>query len=189
MAIRSARKLDSFDRELAELPPEVRWLEWMGRVEAVIFAAAEPVSRQTLSDVVGVACNLDLIIEDIRNELRGRPYELVSVAGGWQHRTKPAFAPAIQAAAGLVPEPAFSLSEHDMAVLATIVYHQTITRAQITEFFGKEVSRDLIARLRSLGLIGSGPRSPRPGAPYSYVTTPAFLSHFGLASLDDLPDL
>ena len=49
----------------------------MGRVEAVIFAAAEPVTRETLARVVGKSCNLDLIIDDIRDELRGRPYELV----------------------------------------------------------------------------------------------------------------
>ena len=56
----------------------------MGRVEAAIFASAEPVLRENLARVVGKACNLDLIIDDIRAELRDRPYEIVNVAGGME---------------------------------------------------------------------------------------------------------
>ena len=56
-----------------------------------IFASAEPLSRQNLARVVGKAGNLDLIIDDIREELSGRPYELVPVAGGWMFRTKLGF--------------------------------------------------------------------------------------------------
>ncbi len=84
-----------FDRELEDLPQELRWQEWMLRVEAVIFASAEPVSRETLARVVGKDCSIDLLIEDLRQELSSRPYELVSVAGGWQHRTRPRFAETI----------------------------------------------------------------------------------------------
>ena len=54
----------------------MRWREWMGRVEAVIFASPAPATREVLARVVGKGCNLDLIIDDIREELRGRPYEL-----------------------------------------------------------------------------------------------------------------
>jgi chromosome segregation and condensation protein ScpB len=77
-----------YDRELEDLPPELRWREWMLRVEAVIFAAAEPVSRETLARVVAKNCSIDLLIDDLIEELRDRPYELVSVAGGWPHRTR-----------------------------------------------------------------------------------------------------
>lgn len=84
-------KLALLETELEHLPPELRWREWMGRVEAVIFAANEPVSREVLARVVGKSCNLDLVIDDIRAELAGRPYELVAVAGGWQYRTKKVF--------------------------------------------------------------------------------------------------
>jgi len=86
-----------YDRELADLPPELRWREWMLRVEAVIFAAAELVSRETLARVVGKDCSIDLLIDDLREELRDRPYKLVSVAGGWQHRTRVRFAETIRA--------------------------------------------------------------------------------------------
>jgi len=85
--IRTSRTKDAneglLDRELADLPPDLRWREWMLRVEAVIFAAAEPVGRETLARVVGKDCSIDLLIDDLREELGDRPYEIVFVAGGW----------------------------------------------------------------------------------------------------------
>ncbi|KAA3442011.1 segregation and condensation protein B [Mesorhizobium sp. SARCC-RB16n] len=177
------------DTELEHLPPELRWREWMGRVEAVIFAASEPVTRSVLARVVGKNCNLELIIDDIRAELVGRPYELVSVAGGWQHRTKKVFGDAIQAAFGMPSgQGTKELSQSEALVLMCIAYFQPITRGELSSFFGKEVSRDLIGVLRGQNLIASGPRSPQPGAPYTYVTTKNFLSQFGLDTLRQLPD-
>ncbi|TIP01019.1 MAG: SMC-Scp complex subunit ScpB, partial [Mesorhizobium sp.] len=156
------------DTELDHLPPELRWREWMGRVEAVIFAASEPVTRSVLARVVGRNCNLELIIDDIRAELAGRPYELVAVAGGWQHRTKKAFGDIIHAAFGTpAGQGAKELSQSEALVLMCIAYFQPITRAELSTFFGKEVSRDLIGVLRAQELIASGPRSPQPGAPYT----------------------
>ncbi|MEO3388666.1 SMC-Scp complex subunit ScpB [Mesorhizobium sp. CAU 1741] len=176
-----------FDPELDHLPPEARWREWMGRVEAVIFASGEPVPRETLARVVGKGCSLDLLVDDIREELRGRPYDIVAVAGGFQHRTRPSFADAIRTASGAA-EQIVDLSQQEALVLMTIAYFQPITRMELSTFFAREISRDLIATLRSTGFIASGPRAPQPGAPYTYVTTKTFLSHFGLDTLRDLPD-
>lgn len=185
---RRARQKEGLDVELADLPPELRWREWMGRVEAVIFASPEPVTREVLARVVGRECNIDLIIDDIRDELRGRPYELVAVAGGWQHRTRKVFATAIRTATGL-DDQVRPLSQHETLILMCIAYYQPITRGELGQFFGKEVSRDLIGHLRGLRFIASGPRAPQPGAPYTYVTTNEFLSHFGFNTLRDLPDM
>src|SRR5208282_2627883 len=69
---RTRRPIGELDTELEDLPAPARWREWMGRVEAVIFASAEPVSRENLARVVGKACSLELIIDDIRDELWGR---------------------------------------------------------------------------------------------------------------------
>ncbi len=176
-----------FDRELDHLPPEARWREWMNRVEATIFAASEPVGRDTLSRIVGKSCSIDLLIDDIREELRGRPYDLVAVAGGWKHLTRPAYADAIRSAVG-ASERTIDLSQSEMLVLMCIAYFQPITRAELSSFFGKEISRDFIGHLRGADLIASGPRSPTPGAPYTYVTTKEFLLEFGLDTLRDLPD-
>src|SRR5271169_6138157 len=184
---RARRPDGELDLELEDLPAPARWREWMGRVEAVIFASAEPVLRENLARVVGRGCNLDLIIDDIRDELSGRPYEIVSVAGGWIFRTKLGFGDAIRAALG-GPQKT-ELSRSNALVLMGIAYFQPITRGDLSQFLGREVSRDAIASLRGEGLIAAGPRSPTPGAPYAYVTTPGFLAHFGFESLRDLPDI
>ena len=80
------------------------------------------------------------------------------------------------------------LNEFDVAILAAIAYHQPITRDGLKDIFGKEISRDLIGRLHARNLIGTGPRAPRRGAPYTFVTTEQFLIAFDLPSLQDLPD-
>ncbi|AUC56507.1 MULTISPECIES: SMC-Scp complex subunit ScpB [Rhodobacterales] len=177
-----------FDRELEELPQELRWREWMGRIEAVLFASASPVGRDDLARVVGQGASVEMLIEDIQAELTGRPYELAQVAGGWMFRTKTQFADAIKAAADH-GEQTLAFTEMEMGVLCAIAYHQPIDRAGLADIFGKEVSRDLLARLRYNDLIASGPRSPRPGAPHTFVTTETFLVTFDLQSLRDLPEL
>lgn len=176
------------DVELADLPAELRWREWLARVEAVVFAAADPVTRDTLARVVGHNCPLDRLLDDLSAELRGRPYELVKVGGGYAFRTRARHAAAIRAAFAIDPEMR-SLSKLEAGVLAAIAYEQPITRAALSERFGCEISRDLIATLRDRALIAPGPRAPTPGAPFAYVTTARFLETFGLESLGDLPDL
>ena len=178
-----------FDRELQALPPELRWREWMLRVEAVIFASSEPVTRDVLARVVGKDCSIDLLMDDLREELRSRPYELVSIAGGWQHRTRSSYADIIRASQTPTRGGAAALSEFEAMVLMSIAYFQPVTRSELGKVFGKEVSRDTIAALRGAGFLASGPRSPTPGAPYTYVTTKHFLSAFGLETLRDLPDM
>lgn len=185
---RPSREAGLLDTELDALPPELRWREWMTRVEAVIFAAPEPVTRELLSGIVGRACSIDLLIEDICNELAARPYEIVAVAGGWQFRTRPRQAEVLKAAFGTTTI-GVDISEGEMIVLASIAYHQPITRGALSDMLGREVSRDVIGHLRRLDMIASGPRSPQPGAPYTYVTTRKFLEQFGLDTLRDLPDL
>lgn len=177
-----------FDRELEDLPPEGRWRAWMGRIEAVLFASASPVSRVDLARVVGQGASVEMLIEDIAAELTARPYEVAQVAGGWMLRTKTQFAEAIKAAADLGP-PALEFTETEMGVLCAIAYHQPIDRAGLKDIFGKEISRDLLARLRFKDLIASGPKAPRPGAPHTFVTTEQFLTTFDLQSLRDLPEL
>jgi segregation and condensation protein B len=185
---RRARPKPGFDRELSDLPAPLRWREYMMRVEAVIFAASQPVTRETLSALIGSDCNLDLIIADIRDELRSRPYELVDVAGGYQHRTRRVYGEVIRAC-GAVAAKGVDLTQLEQLVLTAVAYFQPVTRAGLANILCRNISRDVIAALRSAGLIATGPRSPQPGAPHTYVTTPAFLTLWGLPSLRELPDL
>ena len=175
------------DRELEDLPPELRWREWMRRIEAVLFASASPVAREDLGRVVGQGASVDLLIEDLKAELAERPYEIACVADAWMLRTRPTYASVIRAAADVGGQD-LGLREFDVAVLAAIAYHQPVTRDGLRDIFGKEISRDLIGRLHARKLIATGPRSPRRGAPYTFVTTEQFLIAFDLQSLRDLPD-
>jgi segregation and condensation protein B len=175
------------DRELADLAPDLRWREWLRRVEAVLFASRSPVAREALARVVGQGASVDLLIGDLAADLEGRPYEVARVGAGWMLRTRPAYAPAIRVAAD-AGGPALDLSEFDLAVLAAIAFNQPIGRDGLKDIFGREISRDLIGRLAERDLIGGGPREPRRGAPHTFVTTETFLAAFGLESLHDLPD-
>ncbi|MES2539509.1 MAG: SMC-Scp complex subunit ScpB [Pseudomonadota bacterium] len=183
----AGREQPALDRDLAELPSDLRWREWLRRIEAVLFASASPVPREALARVVGQGVSVDLLIEDLAADLEGRPYEVARVGAGWMLRTRPAYAPVIRAAADVGARD-LNLSEFDLAVLAAIAFHQPICRDGLKDIFGKEISRDLIGRLAERDLIGTGPREPRRGAPYTFVTTETFLAAFGMTSLRDLPD-
>ncbi len=186
-----ARKPNSepdFDRELADLPPELRWREWKARIEAVLFAAAKPVTQDILARVVGRDCALELLLDDLKEDLRGRPIELIRAGESFALHTRPAFGPAIRVAFD-IPADAKQLTKLEAGVLMAVAMFQPVTRGEISEMFGREISRDLIAALREEGLIAAGPRSPKLGAPYAYVTTEKFLLEFGFESLRDLPDI
>ena len=152
---RASARVKTLDPDLADLPTALRWREWMGRVEAAIFAAREPVSREILARLVGPSCNLDDLITDIVEELRARPYDLVFVAGGYQLRTKPRFAEAIRAVNGEAIRHAGppNLKQTEMLTLTAIAYLQPATRAEVSRMACKEISRDVIASLKRHGLI------------------------------------
>jgi segregation and condensation protein B len=135
------------------------------------------------------SCVLDDLIADIQHELVARPDELVFVAGGWVHRTRSPFADGIRAASQQREPSPPELTKTETMVLTVVGYFQPVTRAKISEMLGRDISRDTIARLKRLGLIGAGPRIAQPGAPLTYVTTATFLSVFSLATLRDLPEI
>jgi segregation and condensation protein B len=181
---------DVLDVDLIDLPAAARWREWMLRVEAAIFASQKPVTREALVRLVGEACRFDDLIADLIHELRGRPYDLTLVAGGYALRTKTRFAPAIRAAhPGLGGDDVAELTRTETFALTAIAYLQPVTRGEISRLAGREISRDVIASLKRHGLIDGAIRAPQPGAPFAYVTTRKFLEAFGFASLRDLPDL
>lgn len=185
---RNPAKDTPFDRDLDHLSPDQRQNEWKARIEAVLFASATPVHRDDLARIVGQGVLVDALIKDLQTDLAGRPYKLVKVGKGWMFQTRTEYADAIKAAADL-GEQTVELNDGEAAVLCAVAYHQPIDRAALRDIFGKDISRDLLSRLRYMKLIASGPRSPKPGAPHTFVTTPEFLATFELHSLRDLPDL
>jgi len=188
-ARRRQRGGDGLDVELADLPPAARWREWMLRVEAAIFASTGPVPREALARLVGEACRFDDLIADLVHELRGRPYDLALVAGGYALHTKTRFAAAVRAAHPGLGGDIAELTRTETFALTAIAYLQPVTRGEISKLAGREISRDVIAALKRHGLIDGAIRAPQPGAPFAYVTTRKFLEAFGFASLRDLPDL
>ena len=128
------------DRELDDLPNELRWREWMRRIEAVLFASASPVPSEDLARVVGQGVSVEMLIQDLIADLAGRSFEVAKVPGGWMLRTRPTYAPAIKAAAD-VGDQDLDLREYVVAVLAAIAYHQPITRDGLKDIFGKELSQ------------------------------------------------
>ena len=153
----------SGDLELEDLPAPARGREWMGRVEAVILASAEPVLRENLAQVVGKSCSLELVIDDVRDELRGRPYEIVSVAGGWSFRTKMGFGDAIRTALGAAQKT--ELPRSNPLVLMAIGYFQAITRGQLSQFLSREVSRTRSLACAAKASSSPGRASQRPARP------------------------
>jgi segregation and condensation protein B len=93
-----------------------------------------------------------------------RPYDLVAVAGGWQHRTRKDFADAIPSAAG-VEDQALDLTKLESMVLAAIAFFQPMTRRELANLLGREISRDTLADLRGFGLIANGPKVRGQGLP------------------------
>lgn len=156
----------------------------------MLFASAGPVPRARLARVVGREAVLEVLLDDLRADLEGRPCEVVAVGDGWMLRTRPAYGAVIRAAAEL---PAAQtdlppLRETDLAVLAAIATRQPVTRAELAADFGRRIGAEVFARLTAHDLVATGPRSPTPGAPRTLVTTQAFLAMFGLRSLDELDD-
>ena len=177
-----------FDRELEGQSAEVRLAVWKSRIEAILFASPTPVTMEKMAKVVGERCPLLPLILEIERDAQGRPYELVEVGGGWQFRTRPEFAEVVRIA-GVVDTLVPDLTPRQLTALVAIAYFQPITRNELGTILGRQVSRDLISSLARAGLIAPGARSPLPGAPYTYVTTPQFLIDFGFKSLRDLPDM
>ena len=136
-----------FDRQLADLPPNLRWRGWKARVEAVLFAAAKPVTREVLARVVGRDSALELLLDDLKEDLRGRPIELVRAGESFALYTRPAFGPAVRVAFD-IPADAKQLTKLEAGVLTAVALFQPVTRGEMSEMFGREISRDLIAAFR-----------------------------------------
>jgi segregation and condensation protein B len=156
-------------------------------LEAVLFAADTPLPAAKLAAV----CELDekLVEEElgILSEEKNRigALQLVQIAGGWQMVTKPDLAPWV---GRLREEKRAKLSRAAFEVLAIVAYRQPVTRAEVEELRGVDCARSL-GMLLEKNLIMLAGRKEAPGRPWLYNTSFAFLDHFGLRSVEDLPPL
>jgi len=154
-------------------------------VEALLFAAAEPLSEAALRQHLGETADLDGLLRDLADFYAERGVNLVRLAGGWTFRTAPDLAPFLTRERQIVRK----LSRAAVETLAVIAYHQPVTRAEIEAIRGVALARGSLDRLMEAGWVKPKGRRDSPGRPLDWVTTPGFLAHFGLDSLKELPAL
>jgi segregation and condensation protein B len=152
-------------------------------VEALLFAAAEPLSAADLAARLPAEVDVGRALAALRARYEGRGVELELVADRWRFRTAPDLAFLMTEER----EETRRLSKAAMETLAIIAYHQPVTRAEVEAVRGVTLSRGTLDLLLELGWVKMRGRRRSPGRPVTYGTTDAFLEHFGLASLVDLP--
>ena len=167
----------------AEAGPAADLGELARLVEALLFASPEPLADGAIRERLPESADLAAVLERLEADYRGRGIQLVQVAGGWAFRTAPDLADRMRLDA-LRPR---RMTRAALETLAIIAYHQPVSRAEIEAIRGVSTSRGTLDALLEAGWVKPGRRRQTPGRPQTWVTTPGFLDHFSLDSLDDLP--
>ncbi|MEO8667996.1 MAG: SMC-Scp complex subunit ScpB [Bauldia sp.] len=154
-------------------------------VEALLFASAEPISAEDLASRLPIGTDVGGLLKELQQNYTGGGVNLIQVASKWAFRT-----------AGdlsfLLSRDALEqrkLSRAALETLAIIAYHQPVTRSDIEEIRGVITSRGTMDVLLETGWIRMRGRRKTPGRPVTYGTTEAFLAHFGIDTVGDLPGL
>jgi segregation and condensation protein B len=154
-------------------------------LEALLFASPLPLSEAELAERLGLETDVAALLQDLGASYAERGINLVRLAGGWTFRTAPDLAPF------LISERPVSrkLSRAAVETLAIIAYHQPVTRAEVEAIRGVALARGTLDRLLEAGWVRPRGRRDSPGRPLTWATTPAFLAHFGLGDVTELPGL
>jgi len=167
------------DREKAERAEELRILE------ALLFAAEEPLDEKTLAARLPAGVDVRALLGQLQSEYAPRGVNLVRVGGKWSLRTASDLGWLLTRESVVAKK----LSRAAIETLAIVAYHQPVTRAEIEEIRGVTTSKGTLDVLLETGWVRLRGRRKAPGRPVTYGTTEAFLSHFGLDALADLPGL
>ena len=154
-------------------------------IEALLFAAAEPLSFDDLAQRLPEDADIGAALADLHARYAGRGIELVQVAGRWRFQTATDLAFLMTEER----EEPRRLSKAAQETLAIIAYHQPVTRPEIEAVRGVQARRGTLDVLLELGLVKMRGRRRSPGRPVTFGTTDAFLEHYGLANLADLPGI
>lgn len=153
--------------------------------EALLFAAKEPLSDEDIARVLPEGVSVAEVLMDLRRLYTGRGIELQRVAGKWSFRT----ASDLGYLLSETSEEPRKLTRAGLETLAIIAYHQPVTRAEIEDIRGVATHRGTLDMLLDAGWVRMRGRRRTPGRPITYGTTEAFLVHFNLDRLSDLPGL
>ena len=152
-------------------------------IEAIIFAAAEPLDVDTIESKLSKKLNIKKSLEKLKTEYSNRGINLVCISNKWSFRTSPNLSNLMKQEKTVEKK----LSRAAIETLAIIVYHQPVTRAEIEEIRGVAFGTNTLEILMELNWVKPGGRKDVPGKPIQYITTDDFLSHFNLQKLSDLP--
>ena len=152
-------------------------------VEAIIFAAAEPLDIDTIESKLSKKINIKKSLSKLQAEYSSRGINLVCISKKWSFRTSPNLSNLMTQERTVEKK----LSRAAVETLAIIVYHQPVTRAEIEEIRGVAFGTNTLEILMELNWVRPGGRKDVPGKPIQYLTTDDFLSHFNLQKLSDLP--
>ena len=152
-------------------------------VEAIVFAAEEPLDVETIEQRIGTRNNIKKILEKLQKEYSGRGINLVCVSNKWIFRT----ALDVAKLMSLQKSQQKKLSKATIETLSIIVYHQPVTRSEIEEIRGVAFASNTLEILLELDWVKPAGRKNVPGKPIQYATTENFLNHFNIKKLSDLP--
>ena len=152
-------------------------------IEAIVFAAAEPLDIETIENKISKKTNVEKILLKLQNEYSNRGINLVCISKKWSFRTSPNLSEIMKQEKTVEKK----LSRAAIETLAIIVYHQPVTRSEIEEIRGVAFGTNTLEILMELNWVKHEGRKNVPGKPIQYGTTDEFLSHFNLQKLSDLP--
>ena len=155
------------------------------QVEAILFAASEPLDIETIEKRVQTNTNIKKILENIKEIYKNRGINLVCIKNRWSFRT----ADDLSKLMSLQKSTQKKLSKATIETLAIIVYHQPVTRSEIEEIRGVSFASNTLEILLELDWVRPAGRKDVPGKPILYATTENFLNHFNIQKLSDLPTI
>jgi len=155
------------------------------QVEAILFAASEPLDIETIEKRVSTNTNIKKILTKIKNNYKNRGINLVCIKNKWSFRT----AEDLSKLMSLQKSTQKKLSRATIETLAIIVYHQPVTRSEIEEIRGVAFATNTLETLFELNWVKPSGRKDVPGKPIQYATTDNFLNHFNVQKLSDLPSI
>ncbi len=159
--------------------------EQLNVLEALLFASAAPLSPQAMLERMPAETDLAVLLPALRERYDGRGVQLMEINGSFAFRTADSVAPALT----LEKSVERKLSRAALETMAVIAYHQPITRAEIENIRGVATHKGTVDQLLELGWVKPGKRRETPGRPLTWLATNAFLDHFGLGSIMELPGL
>ena len=155
------------------------------QVEAILFAAEEPLDLESIQTRLKAKANVPKILKSLENQYKNRGINLICIANKWSFRTPLNLSKLMS----LQTSTQKKLSKAAIETLAIIVYHQPVTRSEIEEIRGVSFGTGTLEILLELNWVRPSGRKNVPGKPIQYVTTDEFLSHFNLQKLSDLPNV